>query len=243
MQSSSQGGGSRYWLDGFPELVREWDHERNGELTPGELTAGSGRRVWWICPRGPDHRWRAHPNNRTHGTGCPFCANRRPSVTNNLDALFEEIAAQWHPELNGPLTPSGVVATSTRIAWWRCKRDERHVWRACIRDRTRELLGCPFCANSRACASNSLDATHPHVSAEWHPTRNMTLAPNQVTSGSSRRIWWSCSRCGHEWRASVANRVSRSSGCPACAARRPALRASRRTDTESLAIGTKGKQP
>jgi hypothetical protein len=211
--------GSKYWLDGFPELLREWDYERNGDVRPTELTAGSGRRVWWTCPGGPDHRWRAHPNNRTYGTGCPFCANRRPSITNTLAALFAEIASEWHSQLNGALTPSDVVATSTRIAWWRCKRDKGHVWRACIRDRTRDLLGCPFCANARACVSNSLHVTHPSVSAEWHPGRNAALEPTRITSGSSKRVWWLCGRCGHEWRARVANRVSRSSGCPACSGR------------------------
>jgi len=84
MHVQSSRSGSTYWLDGFPELLNEWDINGNGDLKVGELSAGSGRRVWWTCPRGPDHRWRATPNNRTRGAGCPFCANRRVSVTNAL---------------------------------------------------------------------------------------------------------------------------------------------------------------
>jgi hypothetical protein len=219
MHLDSSDSGSKYWLDGFPELVHEWDVDGNGDVHLDELSAGSGRRVWWTCSRGPDHRWRASPNNRTRGAGCPFCANRRPSVTNTLAALFPEVAAQWHPEKNGTSTPADVVAASTRIVWWRCDVDERHVWHTSVRDRTRDLSSCPFCANRRVCASNSLLAMVRHVAVEWHSSRNGALSPDHVTPGSARRVWWRCRTCEHEWRASVANRVSRASGCPACAGR------------------------
>lgn len=226
MHSHSSHSGSRYWLDGFPDLALQWDAESNGELAPSQVSAGSGRRVWWTCPRGPDHRWRAKPNNRTRGAGCPFCANRRPSVTNTLATLYPEIAAEWHPEENGASTPADVVATSTRVVWWRCRRGtEGHVWRASVRDRSRDLSSCPFCSNDRVCLSNSLLATHRSVAAEWHPSKNDELAPDEVTPGSARQVWWQCAMCRHDWKASVANRVLRASGCPACAgARSPRTR-------------------
>jgi DNA-directed RNA polymerase subunit RPC12/RpoP len=219
MRRSSPGSGSKYWIDGFPELAREWDYERNGDLKPSEVSAGSGRRVWWICPRGPDHRWRAKPNNRTRGAGCPFCTNRRVSMTNSLATLFPNVAAEWDADLNGALRPYAVVATATRVVWWRCTRDARHVWRVTVRDRTRDLSGCPLCAGDRVCESNSLRTVHPAVAAEWHPTKNGALTPDLVTWGSSRRVWWRCASCGRAWCTSVTNRVSRASRCPACAGR------------------------
>jgi hypothetical protein len=218
--------GSKYWVDGFPELVEQWDYERN-EAKPSELTSGSAIKVWWKCRLGPDHRWRAHPNNRTHGTGCPFCANRRASVTNNLAVLYPSIAAEWHPENNGRIQPSEVVATSTRVAWWRCLRESRHEWRTSVRDRTRELLGCPFCSNARACESNNLCVTHPKIAQEWHLTKNESLSPSEFTPGSSRCVWWRCQSCANEWRARIANRTSRASACPACAGPHPARSSSR----------------
>jgi hypothetical protein len=64
---------SAYGVSGWPELVAEWHPKRNAGLEPSEVSYGSGRKVWWKCPRGPDHEWRASPNNRTAGrTGCPF---------------------------------------------------------------------------------------------------------------------------------------------------------------------------
>jgi hypothetical protein len=219
MHSPSSHTSSRYWVSGFPDLVREWDLEANGGLTPDELSAGSARRVWWRCPCGPDHRWRAKPNNRTHGTGCPFCANRRVSLTNSLSTLHPELAMEWHPARNGALKPGGVVATTTRVVWWCCPADSRHEWRASVRDRARDLSSCPFCSNDRVCESNSLQATSPLVAAEWNAERNVGLTPDSVTSGSALRVWWRCGACAHEWQARIANRVCRASGCPACAHR------------------------
>ncbi len=218
MHARASNTGSQYWVAGFPELVAEWDQDANGGLVPAELSAGSGVRVWWKCPRGPDHRWRAKPNNRTHGTGCPFCANRRLSVTNSLAAVAPLLAQEWDTEKNG-LTPRDIVAMSTRVVWWRCRHDRRHAWRRSVRDRTRDLSSCPFCSNDRVCDSNSLFSTAPAVAREWHGAKNENVSPSDVTAGSSRRVWWRCGACGHEWRASVANRVSRASGCPACAKR------------------------
>jgi hypothetical protein len=219
---SKQSSGSQYWLSGFPHLVEQWDAEKNGTLSPDEVTQGSGRRVWWRCSAGPDHSWRASPNNRTNGTGCPFCANRRVSVTNNLSALHPVLAREWHPTKNGVLAPADVVATATRIAHWRCTVDASHEWKASIRDRVRDLTGCPFCAHKRVCLSNSLAHDFPDVAKEWHPTRNGALTAGEVSSGSSRVVFWRCSSCAdHVWRAAVVNRVSRASGCPFCAGRSP----------------------
>ncbi len=63
----------------------------------------------------------------------------------------------------------------------------------------------------------------PDIAMEWHPTKNLNLKPTEVTSGSNKRVWWKCSRCGHEWQAIIAKRTSfrsnlRPSDCPNCSA-------------------------
>lgn len=68
---------SKHWVAGYPRLVREWDVAKNGDLFPFEVPFGSHRYVWWKCPKGPDHEWRASVLNRTRGgTLCPFCQGR-----------------------------------------------------------------------------------------------------------------------------------------------------------------------
>lgn len=32
-----------------PELTKEWNHKKNGNLKPNDVTVSSGKKVWWIC--------------------------------------------------------------------------------------------------------------------------------------------------------------------------------------------------
>jgi putative zinc ribbon protein len=209
--------GSRYWVSGYPHLVEQWDTERNGSLTPGSVSAGSGRLIWWKCRNGPDHSWRAKPNNRSAGAGCPFCANRSVSVTNNLNTCAPRIAAEWHVDKNGLVGPEAVTATSTRVCWWQCSKRPEHQWRAAVRDRTRGDRGCPYCTRKRVSNDVSLASRHPRIAADWHPSHNGDLSPADVAPGSKRRVWWLCrDDRRHCWQATVDNRVRRASECPHC---------------------------
>lgn len=61
--------------DADAQLTAEWHPTKNAELTPAHVTPGSGKRVRWRDERG--HEWQATVNNRSHGTGCPYCSNTR----------------------------------------------------------------------------------------------------------------------------------------------------------------------
>lgn len=63
--------------------------------------------------------------------------------------------------------------------------------------------------------------THADIAAEWHPTKNQELTPDDVTAGSTNQIWWQCPKGpDHEWQASVIKRTKRGQGCPYCAGRK-----------------------
>ena len=128
----------------FPVIAAEWSYERNGTLTPEQVTPYSNRKVWWRCRLG--HEYQAAVGARTNsGSGCPYCAGKKvlPGF-NDLKTKFPEIAAQWHPELNGTLTPEMVTSGSRKKVWWKCLAG--HVWKAVISSRTRDYCGCPVCA-------------------------------------------------------------------------------------------------
>ncbi|MDT2009837.1 hypothetical protein FXW78_50050 [Rhodococcus opacus] len=63
---------------------------------------------------------------------------------------------------------------------------------------------------------------HTRAWAEWHPTRN-TTRPTAVYGGSPRRFWWTCPAHGHEWQASLRDRIRHNHGCPFCAGKRVML--------------------
>jgi hypothetical protein len=106
--------------------------------------------------------------------------------------------------------------------WWRCRKDRAHVWKRTIRARTHYGSACPLCpARAPRRFTAPLATTHPDVAAEWHPTKNRKLRPEDLTAGSNARVWWRCSRDPrHVWEAFVATRSLQRRGCPYCGRRR-----------------------
>ena len=210
-------GGSKYWLTGYPELVAQWDARRNVGVEPWEITYGSGKRLWWKCPKGPDHEWQATPCHRTvRGAGCPFCQNKRVSVTNCLATTHPELARQWHPRRNGELKPTDVTAGAKKRVWWTCPKGPDHEWETAVTDR-RGGNGCPACSGRQVSATNSLATRLPEVAAQWHQRRNGKKTPHDVTAYSGDYAWWKCpKKPSHVWRAAIGNRTGNEAGCPLC---------------------------
>jgi len=196
-----------------PELLHTWCHELNGVVDPSSLTAGSKKKYWWKCPVAEDHVWEASISNRVHGRGCPFCRGLRASSTNNLKLKAPEVAKLWDTSRNNIATPE-VTSGSGKKYWWKCPVAEDHVWENSVAVQSRQK-GCPFCAGKRASATNSVATKAPDLALEWHPTKNNSLTPADVTCGSGKKVWWKCLAYGHEWSAVVKSRTN-GNGCPKC---------------------------
>ena len=125
------------------KLAAEWHPNLNGSLGPENVTAGSKKRVWWLCAKG--HKWQQTVNGRQGGQrGCPYCTGHRFCEENSLSAKFPEIAKEWHPTKNGDLRPQEVTAGNKKHkVWWVCH--EGHEWMATIGNRTGRGSGCPKC--------------------------------------------------------------------------------------------------
>ena len=134
-----------------------------------------------------------------------------------LSVTHPQLAAEWHPTKNGDLRAENVTAGSNKKVWWQCQSG--HEWQATVSNRALGR-GCPYCANKKVDQSNCLATTHPHLVAEWHPTRNGLLRPEDITASSSRKVWWICPAAeDHEWEARPADR-RQGYGCPFCTGRR-----------------------
>jgi hypothetical protein len=127
-----------------------------------------------------------------------------------------ELAGEWHPTKNAPLTPNDITDGSEKKVWWLCWKG--HEWQAHISIRNRVGSGCPYCARKKACKDNCLQTDNPKLAREWHPTKNAPLTSKDVISGSDKQAWWMCRR-GHEWQATILSR-KQGSGCPYCSGRR-----------------------
>jgi hypothetical protein len=117
-----------------PEIAKQWNFEKNGELKPTDVFSTSVRKVWWKCEHG--HEWTATINSRTHGVGCPICSRRKVLVGyNDLLTTHPEIAKEWNYEKNGELKPTDVMYGSYRKVWW--INEEKGEWLASIYGRVR----------------------------------------------------------------------------------------------------------
>ena len=207
-----------------PEIVRSWDTEKNGKLTPQMITAGSSKKVWWICDKG--HSWKSSVVSRTRKDkkcGCPICGNRQVLRGYNDVASCKELLADWDYERNVTL-PENVCIGTKKQAYWKC-----HIcgyeWKKEVSDRLHGS-GCKKC-NQRKRAQNvqityvkksgSLAELHPELLKEWDWKKNMNLDPYKITSGYGKKIWWKCSACGTEWQATGMMRTrKKATGCPSC---------------------------
>lgn len=134
----------------------------------------------------------------------------------DLYTTNKELAQEWHPLLNGNLTPSDVTAGSNRMVYWQCPTCG-YVWSAKVCNRAKLGRGCPCCANKVAVADiNSLAKTHPEIAEEWYQPLNGDVTPYDVTHGSGKKYSWKCPR-GHIYQATVLHRTyGAGTKCPIC---------------------------
>ena len=214
-----------------PKLASQWHPLKNGDLTPYDVTASSGKRVWWMYPYDDpetgkhfDFEWKSAISNRNGlGRGCPFTeGNRAWSGYNDLETHNPDLAKQWHPTKNGNLRPSDVTTKSEKKVWWLYPYDDlktgKHFdfeWKAVIATR-QSSPGCPILSGKIVWKGyNDLETVDPLLSMEWNTEKNRSKNPSTTYCDSNKKYWWKCGNCGHEWRASVAKRRT-GSNCSKC---------------------------
>ncbi|MCH5156568.1 MAG: hypothetical protein J1G02_01675 [Clostridiales bacterium] len=341
------------------KLMREWDWDKNNELGlfPDKLTYKSSKKVWWKCSK-CGYEWEAKILNRANGRKCPLCSNKVVvNGKNDLVTTHPQLASEWHPTLNGELTPDKVTYGANKKVWWVCSQG--HEYQATINHRSGGT-NCPICNSGRQTSfaeqafyyyikklypdtinrytevfdnrmeldiyipsrrlaieydgvfwhkkekrareeikyqicqkqniklirikecgdidcrgiadavyhkdnlddrrnlqnliifvlqqievlrgtflggypdvnlerdeneirelhrtqqlENSLGKRNPKLAEEWNYERNGNLLPSMFPAGSSERVWWKCSTCGHEWKTTIQART-KGAGCKIC---------------------------
>jgi len=139
----------------------------------------------------------------------------KPPLEKSLLIKNEKLAEEWHPTLNGDLTPADVFPSENRKRWWLCK-ECGNPWLAVTNSRN-QGRGCRYCAkfNKRVLAGhNDLATTNKELAEEWHPILNGDLKPTDVLATSENKVWW-LGKCRHEWQAQVCTR-NKGIGCGKC---------------------------
>ena len=72
-------------FDKYPELLSSWNYDKNHGVDMSDISPGSSKRFWWVCPA-CGYEWESSPNNRTHGgrvRGCPKCRYKTNATKDN----------------------------------------------------------------------------------------------------------------------------------------------------------------
>lgn len=201
----------------YPDIAEEWDYSKN-EKKPESMKPSSHDKVWWKC-KTCGNEWKAVISSRTNGCGCPQCGKEAivksrstPARGKSLADLFPQLVREWNIEKNMGLSCDAVSAYSHQMVWWKCQKG--HEWKAIISNRTKGR-NCPYCSNKKiVVGENDFATVYSELAEEWNYEKNGDILPSQITPSSSKKVWWRCKECGHEWIASINNRIKR--GCPEC---------------------------
>lgn len=226
MKGDVSGGRKKSLEDCEPELMKEWDWEKNRQLDPKKVSRSSGKRVWWRCYKG--HSWEAPVNRRTRGSGCPYCSGRLAIPgKNDLATVNPELCRQIHPHKNNGADPSLLLPYSNRKFWWICEKG--HEWKTSVAERSNGK-GCPYCSGHRSIpGERDLTTLCPELALEWDHDKNLPLKVQDILPNSFKIVWWKCCK-GHSWKARVQSRYL-GENCPYCNGR---FAIPRETDIKTL---------
>lgn len=192
----------------FPHLIKEWDYEKNGDLSPYDVPPKGRKVVWWKCIKG--HSYEARLADKANGKTCSKCS----ILSRSIAVRKPEALKYWDYEKNTK-SPERVSYGSNQEYWWKC--DKGHGFKNPVKTMTgKGRGGCPYCRGLRVDHTNSLVSLFPSIAEEWVTCiDNPKLTPETITARSHKKVKWKCKR-GHEWVTSPKHRTSGETGCRHC---------------------------
>ena len=222
--------------DVCPELLEEWDYEKNVGLSPNKLTPSSAKKVWWICKKDSHHRWKAVIYSRAtiQANKCPICSDRiicPIDYCNSIGGVKNKHGDLKYADLIKEFCCIEDVYKYTPFSnkkiFWKCQKTSHHIWEAVIYSRTRNnSSNCSICANKIVCpidqcntighiTDNHGDLKYEYLFEEFVCKKDMY----KYIPTSQRKIFWKCRRNSHHiWEAAIYSRTRKNNnGCPICA--------------------------
>ena len=162
---------------------------------------------------------------------CPYCGSRKKVRANALSRPNYELCPHCVVDEEGNLVErrkSRLLqdAVPDAVLWWDDKRDISTVY---AKSKYQAAWKCPQCNHrfvrsvrnfsprcncSPVVGEGSLVVRAPQLTAEFSEKNSVNI--NSLSYNSAKRVLWECPK-GHEWEASVYQRVNGGTGCPECA--------------------------
>ena len=209
----------------YPDVAKEWNYTKNGNLDPHKLFPCAAKTVWFKCSV-CGHEWSTTLSNRTHGNhGCPACAwkqnginHAKPKPGQSFADKYPDKALDWDYKKNDGLKPTDIKATSGKKVWWKC-----HVcgktWKTSIAVQVKRNECTHFKTRRYTVAKpgKSLADLNPGAAIYWDYKKNGSITPDKVRPNSALKVWCKCKH-GHTWRTRVSV-LNAGYGCKKCSNR------------------------
>lgn len=208
-------------LKDYPNIIKEWDRDRNGSINPLNVPARSNKKYWWKCSK-CHQGYLASPDKKTsRNYGCPVCSNYLViKGINDFESNYPELMKDWDYEKNKGVEPSSISKRSITRVSWRCHQCGFE-WNSRVRDATKKKINCPKCSKIDSANKKHLSEldkngclSNEDLLKDWDYEKNKML-PSEVTSNTNTYAFWKCHVCGYGWKAKISNR-SNGRGCPCC---------------------------
>lgn len=214
----------------FPNIFNSIIKE-NKEIDYDNLAPGSKKIFNFKCPKGKDHIFkrslegitRYHQLNKQEikkydkNFYCPFCDNKKLSITNNLKKTHPKLSKMFDEKKNKKKVDKILFSTHDKW-WWNCKKG--HQFYAATGNVQRSIntryQGCSVCSGKTYDDSVSLRIKEPKLYAEVDKKLNKNIDIKKLKTNSSKSIYWRCKKNKkHIWQYPVNQRV-RYPKCPYC---------------------------
>lgn len=135
-------------------------------------------------------------------------------IENNRKDLLDS----WSNKNND--TPKDVSYGSKKKRYWHCPICNG-TYEMSIQSKTsNKPQGCPYCNNRKILSGfNDLKTKNPILASEWNYSKNLTT-PDKIFPNYTKKVWWLCPICKHEWQATPNSRHTNKNGCPRCSEER-----------------------
>ena len=57
---------------------------------------------------------------------------RKPPLGKSLAEVNPDLVKEWHPTMNGEITPFDVSYGSAKKVWWKCAKGDDHSWQTVV---------------------------------------------------------------------------------------------------------------
>jgi len=193
----------------FPELSKEWHPTKNGNLTPYDVSYGSGTKVWWKCSKCNNDYNVSIDKKTSQNAKCPYCRGLKVNFSNNLKFTHQKLVEMWDYEKNIDINPEQFVKGSKVKVYWKCK---------VCGDETFTMIsnksGCAVCAGQKVIKGlNDINTTDPELA-------NLLLNSEdryKLAKYSNVNVDWRCNICDSIIRNKKVSDVSKNRfKCPVC---------------------------